>query len=49
MKIASLIRLRAGTVVLPGAALVRFVSPWWHGAPHGGFLGLLVAFNGRSA
>lgn len=24
-------------------------STWWRGALYGGFLGLLVAFNGRSA
>jgi hypothetical protein len=29
MKIDSLIRLLAGTVVLIGVALAHFVSPWW--------------------
>ncbi|KAB2638475.1 MAG: DUF2892 domain-containing protein [Verrucomicrobia bacterium] len=29
MKIDSLIRLLAGTVVLIGSALTHFVSPWW--------------------
>ena len=29
MKIDSLIRLLAGTVVLAGVALAHFVSPWW--------------------
>jgi hypothetical protein len=29
MKIESLIRLLAGTVVLIGTALAWFVSPWW--------------------
>jgi hypothetical protein len=29
MKIESLIRLLAGTVVLTGTALGHYVSPWW--------------------
>ncbi len=29
MKIESLIRIMAGTVVLTGVALAHFVSPWW--------------------
>ena len=29
MKIESLIRLMAGTVVLTGTALGHYVSPWW--------------------
>jgi len=29
MKIDSLIRLLAGTVVLIGVTLAHFVSPWW--------------------
>lgn len=29
MKIESLIRLLAGSVVLIGVALAHFVSPWW--------------------
>jgi hypothetical protein len=29
MKIDSLIRLLAGTVVLTGVLLAHFVSPWW--------------------
>ena len=29
MKIDSLIRLLAGTVVLAGVALAHFVNPWW--------------------
>lgn len=29
MKIESLIRLMAGTMVLLGTALAHFVSPWW--------------------
>jgi hypothetical protein len=29
MKIESLIRILAGSMVLLGAALTHFVSPWW--------------------
>ena len=29
MKLESLIRLLAGTVVLVGVTLAHFVSPWW--------------------
>ena len=29
MKIESLIRLMAGSLVLVGVALTRFVNPWW--------------------
>lgn len=33
MKIDSLLRRRAGPVVLAGTALARFVRPWWWRRP----------------
>lgn len=47
MKIESLVRLLAGTVVLTGVLLTYFVSPWWLALP--AFAGLNLfqsAFTG---
>jgi hypothetical protein len=47
MKIDSLIRVLAGTVVLTGTALGHFVSPWWLLLPAFAALNLIQsAFTG---